>query len=278
MKAIGYLFVLLCTLTGSAFAADAGYNELAPYGQRLQLPVSFTVELCTPTACASPKYFPAPSNFLCDIPTLGTPAGGTAANSKCYAKEGNAIGIVPPVVAPVFVDRCLPEMRPDVWNMAYDTGDVPASISTEQPYFVTWLEAPACRTGDGFKADAFTAKDLETFIRRKFQTQAEFNAWVRTQTAVPRSPALKAFLVNQATAYAVKMTAANPVPVEAWAVKAIAAGTRPYYAPNTGMTGVKTPKLGDVAVGTLCTKTMRLGTTDYYFVESKNGYSVCAKK
>jgi hypothetical protein len=73
-------------------------------------------------------------------------------------------------------------------------------------------------------------------------------------------------------------TATKP-PAAVYKVKSSTTGFRPYYKPNATMTGYGT-KLGDVAVGTLCDGTKRLGDSLYYLVPSvstatKPGYSLC---
>lgn len=164
--------------------------------------------------------------------------------------------------------------------------DIPPPLTFGNSFKMGMVGAGACSIwwegsdlyGGCEKWDKWPSNWFLMVERLKNGTAAEREADYRSFGCTPMQADCSASLTPELIALFNDLyNATKPVtpPPVVYKVKANGAAlTRPYYKANATMTGYGA-KLGDVAVGTVCDGTKRLGTSLYYWVAA-GGYALCA--
>jgi hypothetical protein len=156
-----------------------------------------------------------------------------------------------------------------------EIGIVPASISTRYDRYSIWQASDGkidMRFFNSINWDV--AKDFVASLSMTSITDSAVNAFIAPRSLIQPTQAEEDFRVMTIAAFTVKLA-------PKWIVTSSSTGKRPYYKANAAGTGVGT-KLGDVAVSvngipTFCDGTKRLGSTNYYWVDSVSGWVACEK-
>lgn len=233
-----------------------GPGKLADEGMSFIPTVTMMVKYCTSlnVGCETGQTIARAitgTTYLCSKDQFGGVAGkscfGTAVPDACWPMDPfkyKAIVPIPPMAsteatdALVFIDACTGMARVLPFN-------------TEQ--------------------SADVLRNLASFIAGGSDS---INAYRKAKGVSALTPELNAWMLATAKTYDVPVV--PPTYPARW-VQPISSGTRPYYASNASGTGIGTKK-GNVAVQTDCDGSKRLGTTNYYWVPSVGGYSICSLK
>jgi hypothetical protein len=250
----------LLLLGGPAMAADV---KLASEGGSFTATVGTNVRYCAGLndRCSPSRLIKAGETIQATNSVWSDVAPGVV--KGLYGSPVVAAAIPPPfVVCPDSSIAWLDILKAD-WDLP-----IPAGVESTRTHYAYW----PC-DGHKIQLQLYTLGEAAEFRASKAKDKASIDAYA---AAKPREwLTAKEYAWKLATQAELEAKYWPPVvvpPPAPWQVSPIAAGTRPYYAPNGAVIG---KKLGDVATLTACDGTKRLGTTNYYYVPSVGGYSIC---
>jgi len=264
------LLLALLLVSSAAHSSPWPQQEGLTVANETASPVQ--VVMCDPDGshCSAPRVFAPAEAQNCGWWIFNMPDNSKVTPKPPLRKCDKVAVPIPPAT----IDVCMPAFRLDFWNMEFETGPVPPNVSITNDKYIVWHG----KCGKFFAA-TYSRKDQDELEQARPNSEAAWDAWGKGLPLA--SQAESVFLQQKIAQYKAKLGIPPPVPTvpppPQYAVQSIASGMRPYYAPNSTLTAVG-KKLGDVATNTACDGSKRLGTTNYYWVPSVGGYSVCVAK